>query len=357
MRVSLKRLQIFPSVIIFLIAGIAILTMYSINDGKFFPLSAKQSARFCFGFAVMVLASSIDINKCKKYAYHIYAVSLVLLLLVELVGKTVMGAQRWLDLYFFSIQPSEIMRITLIIALAKYFSTISTKEVNSTKFLIFPTLLTLLPVLLVLKQPDLGTAMLLIFVYCSILLVAGIKIWKLALLPALGGVFAPFLWSVMHDYQKARILMFLCPETDPNGAGYHIIQSKIALGSGGLFGKGFMQGTQGHLNFLPEKHNDFIFAAFGEEFGFIGCAILLVLYFSLLLYNYNVALQRQSRFSKYLVFGLNAMLFFYVFINISMVCGLLPVVGIPLPFFSYGGTALVVLMFSQGLINSSSSPG
>ena len=352
MSFSIKKLIIIPVFIISILSSIALLELYSLSCGNIYPWVMKQFIKLCFGLVIFCIVISIDINIWKRYAYLFYMMCIVLLIMVSIAGKTVMGAQRWLSLYFFSVQPSELMRISLITALAKYFSELSIEEIRKTKYIIFPTLVALLPIALVLQQPDLGTAMLLLLVYFSMLFVAGIQFWKLGLFLVIGMMATPMIWSHLHEYQRKRILMFLMPETDPNGAGYHIIQSKISLGSGGLFGKGFMKGTQCQLNFLPEKHNDFIFAAIGEEFGFIGCVFLLVLYLVLLLYNYNIAIQAQNKFDRYLVFGLNSMLFFYIFINISMVCGLLPVVGIPLPFLSYGGAALTVLMLSEALILS-----
>jgi rod shape determining protein RodA len=263
-----------------------------------------------------------------------------------------MGAQRWLDFYFFNFQPSELMRIILIIALAKYFSFFSTENIRKISSLIAPILLIMAPILFVLIQPDLGTAMIFLLVSASIFFVCGVQIWKFAVVILAGIATAPILWNFLHEYQKNRILMFLSPEIDPNGAGYHIIQSKIALGSGGFWGKGLMNGTQCQLDFLPEKQTDFMFATLGEELGFIGCLFLMFLYFLLLIYNFCVFLRERGKFNQFLVFGLNAMLFFYIFINVAMVCGLLPVVGIPLPFFSYGGSALIVLMICQGLIFS-----
>lgn len=273
-----------------------------------------------------------------------------MLIAVSVVGKVSMGAQRWLNLGFFNFQPSELMRISLVIVLAKYFSMYTTDDNRKLSTLLIPTVFTFVPMGLVLLQPDLGTAMLLLFVFCSILFVCGVQVWRFVVALISVVVSTPILWTMLHSYQKQRILMFLSPEMDPNGAGYHIIQSQIALGSGGYWGKGLMNGTQSQLNFLPEKQTDFVFAALGEELGFFGCLFLLLLYSMLLTYNLGVAMRARNKFNQVLVFGLNATLFFYVFINISMVCGILPVVGIPLPFFSYGGSALTVLMFCQGLI-------
>lgn len=307
------------------------------------------------------ITSIIPIEFWKRTAYLIYLGGVLLLLVTSVIGKSVLGAQRWLDLKFITLQPSEIMRTTMVLALAKYFSNIVLPDIRRSRYLVGSVLLLLVPVALVLKQPDLGSAMLLIFTYISMLFIAGVQYWKIATLPLTALILTPFIWNSLHNYQKDRILMFLNPETDPNGAGYHIIQSKVALGVGGIFGLGFQQGTQCQLDFLPEKYTDFIFSAIGEEFGFVGCLTVIVLYILLLLFNYKIAIKSKDKFSKYLAFGLNAMIFFYILINISMVCGVVPIVGIPLPFLSYGGAALSVLMISEGLIvsiiNSNSQKG
>ncbi len=353
MRIKLKQIPLLPILVIISLLTIALLSLYSLlSSGYMKPYIIKQIIRIVIGFCIMYLVLLLDIKLFKKYAYLMYFSSLLMLIVVALMGRTAMGAQRWLDLYYISVQPSEAMRISLIMALAKYFSCINNEDISKVVYLIFPSILVLIPVGLVLQQPDLGTAMLLLLVYFSILFIIGIEMWKLLFVPACGLALSPIIWQYLHDYQKDRILMFLMPEKDPNGAGYHIIQSKIAIGSGGMWGQGFMQGSQCQLNFLPEKHNDFIFAAIAEEFGFVGCISIIGLYLILLIYNYTIVIQTKDKFYKYLVFGLNAMFFFYLFINISMVCGLLPVVGIPLPFLSYGGSALVVLMFSEAIIMS-----
>ncbi|MBQ9440950.1 MAG: rod shape-determining protein RodA [Alphaproteobacteria bacterium] len=353
MKIKLKQIPLLPLLIIVFLLIIALLSLYSLlSSGGMKPYIIKQITRIVIGFIVMYFVLIFDIKLFKKYAYLLYFGSLLMLVVVAMMGRTAMGAQRWLNLYYISVQPSEAMRISLIIALAKYFSCINNEDVNNVLYLIFPSILVLIPTGLVLQQPDLGTAMLLLLVYFSILFIVGLELWKLLLIPACGLVLFPIIWQYLHEYQKNRILMFLVPENDPNGAGYHIIQSKIAIGSGGIWGQGFMKGSQCQLNFLPEKHNDFIFAAIAEEFGFVGCITIIVLYLILLVYNYNIVIQTRNKFYKYLVFGLNSMFFFYIFINISMVCGLLPVVGIPLPFLSYGGSALVVLMFSEAIIMS-----
>ena len=353
MRIKLKQIPLLPVLVIISLFTISMISLYSLlQSGYMKSYIVKQIIRIAIGFIVMYLVLILNIKLFKKSAYLLYFGCVAMLFVVAFMGRIAMGAQRWLDLYYISIQPSDAMRIALIIALAKYFSCINTEDVNNVLYLILPSILVIVPVALVLLQPDLGTAMLLLLVYFALLFIVGIDIWKLLLIPVCGLVASPIIWQYLHEYQKNRILMFLMPEKDPNGSGYHIIQSKIAIGSGGMWGQGFMNGSQCQLNFLPEKHNDFIFAAIGEEFGFIGSVCIIGLYLILLFYNYNVVIQTRDKFYKYLVFGLNAMIFFYLFINISMVCGLLPVVGIPLPFVSYGGSALVVLMFSEAIIMS-----
>jgi rod shape determining protein RodA len=273
-------------------------------------------------------------------------------MVVVIVGKVAMGAQRWLDLYFFNFQPSELMRPVLILVLSKYYSELTIENIKKTSSLILPALLTCAPVVLVLAEPDLGTAMILLFVSLSIIFIAGTQVWKLVAVVVAAISATPIIWSILHEYQRNRILMLFSPELDPNGAGYHIIQSQIAIGSGGFWGKGLSGGTQCQLNFLPEKQTDFIFAALAEELGFAGCSFLIILYAILIGYNMKVSLRAKYKFDRILVFGLSSMMFFYVFVNISMICGILPVVGIPLPFFSYGGSAMIVLMFCEGMIIS-----
>lgn len=352
MKFKLSKPPLFPITVIFVLFCISLIEMYSLTYEHFPQKLFRHIAHIIASSCILIVSSSIPINFFKRYAYKIYCISLSLICAVSLFGQTVMGAKRWLKVGLITLQPSEIMRVALILALAKYLSNITLPDLKHTRYLIGSVILLLVPTVFIINQPDLGTAMLLIFVYVSIIFVAGVQIWKLVAPLLILSITAPLIWTSLHEYQKNRILMFVNPETDPNGAGYHIIQSKIALGAGGVFGLGVFNGTQCQLDFLPEKHNDFIFSAIGEEFGFIGCVTVLALYVLLLVYNYKVAIQTKDKFSKYTVFGINAMLFFYILINIAMVCGLAPIVGVPLPFLSYGGTALVILMFCEGLIFS-----
>lgn len=342
--------------IIFAIVFIGLVTLFSAANGNIYPWVTKQFLRFILGLSLFGIIVASDIRWWRQNAYFIYTIILVMLILVEFLGFVGMGAQRWLDLYFFNLQPSELMRIALILSLARYFSLLEIDEIRQIKNLVTPLILVLVPVLLAMRQPDLGTAILLLSSSLSIFFVSGVPWWFFAT-----GFFTvicsiPILWNFLYDYQKKRILIFLNPESDPTHAGYHISQSKIALGSGGFLGKGWLKGTQSHLNFLPEKQTDFIFTMFAEEFGLIGCIIVITLFSILLLWGFTVADHTRSKFNKFTAIGITTTLFLYVFINISMVMGLLPVVGIPLPFMSYGGTAMITLMLSMGIIVNISIP-
>lgn len=338
--------------LIALIASVGFLNLYSAANGHFDPWASRQMVRFGGGLVVMIVVALIDIRFWLRYAYVLYIVGAVLLLIVDIYGFIGMGAQRWLDLGFFQLQPSEIMKIALVLVLARYFHGATTEEIGKPLFLIPPLLLVLIPVALVLKQPDLGTAMMLIMASGAMFFLAGVRIWKFLVVIAgcVGAV--PVGWQFLRDYQKNRILTFLNPENDPLGAGYHITQSKIALGSGGLFGRGFLQGTQSHLNFLPEKQTDFIFTMLAEEWGMIGGLALIMLYMLLIFYGYMIAFRSRSHFGRLVALGITTTFFIYVFINIAMVMGLIPVVGVPLPLISYGGTAMLTLLFGFGLIMS-----
>lgn len=335
-----------------LIASMGFAMLYSVAEGSFSPWAFRQAARFAVGVGIMVSVAMIDLRLWMRLAYPLYGIALVMLVAVEVIGFVGMGAQRWLNLGFVSVQPSEIMKVTLILALARYFHGLTLEEVSRIRNLLIPLALVGAPVALVVLQPDLGTAILLIATGAVIFFSAGLR-WRYFILAG-AGVLAviPIVWSRLHDYQRNRVLTFLEPERDPLGAGYHILQSKIALGSGGIFGKGFMEGTQSQLNFLPEKHTDFIFTMLGEELGLVGGLVLLILYFVVLMFSLNVALQCRNQFGRLVAIGVSMTFFFYVFINTSMVMGLLPVVGVPLPLVSYGGTAMLSLMFAFGLLMS-----
>jgi rod shape determining protein RodA len=285
-----------------------------------------------------------------RSAYWIYGASLTLFIAVDQHGAVGMGAQRWIDLGFMQLQPSEIMKIALVLALARYFHGLSAENSGRLRYLVVPALLVLVPVGLVLKQPDLGTAIMLLAAGAILCFLGGVRLWLFAAAALGGATAAPVAWSFLRDYQKTRLYTFLEPDTDPLGAGYHIMQSKIALGSGGLFGKGFLLGTQSHLSFLPEKQTDFIFTMFAEEFGLVGGLVLLALYVLVIGYAFAIALRSRSQFGRLLGLGIAANFFLYAFINTAMVMGLIPVVGVPLPLISYGGTAMVTVMLGFGLL-------
>jgi len=324
--------------------------LYSAAGGEMEPWAARQIVRFGVGLVIMFTVALVDIRFWVKSAYFIYASAFALLVGVELIGDSAMGAQRWVDIGPLQLQPSEIMKIALVIALARYFHTVGSEDIKRIPVLIPPLLFILAPAALVLRQPDLGTAVLLALSGTMMLFLAGLRLWKLgvtlvALLSAI-----PVAWQFLRGYQKARILTFIDPESDPLGAGYHILQSKIAFGSGGIFGKGFLGGTQSHLNFLPEKQTDFIFTMLAEEFGLVGGIALLVLYFALMAYGTIISLRCNSQFGRMLGMGIITAFFLNVFINMAMVMGLVPVVGVPLPLISYGGSSMLTLLFGFGLV-------
>ncbi len=332
------------------IAGIGISLLYSAGGGSFEPWAVRQSARFLLALILMLTVAVTDLRLWLAYAYVIYGLALVLLVVVDVAGSVGMGAQRWIDLGIINLQPSEVMKIALVLALARYFHGCEAGAVRRPFRLITPALMVLVPVALVLKQPDLGTAGMLLLGGLAMFFAAGAALWMFALAFALGGAALPIAWGMLHDYQRQRVLTFLDPESDPLGSGYHILQSKIALGSGGVSGKGFLEGSQAYLNFLPEKQTDFIFTVLAEEFGLIGSLTLLGLYVLVLGYCFAIALSAKSQFGRLLAFGISVTFFLYVFINMAMVMGLIPVVGVPLPLVSYGGTAIVSLMLGFGLI-------
>lgn len=335
-----------------LIAGIGFAMLYSAANGEYEPWALRQLARFGIGLTLMFAIAMVDVRQLLRSAYLIYGVALILLISVEFLGTSGMGAQRWIDLKIFKIQPSEVMKIALVLALARYFHGMSGEEVRRLPTLIIPLVLLLIPSWLVIRQPDLGTALLLIMAGAAIFFLAGVRLWVFGASLALVLAIVPLAWHLLHDYQQQRVLAFMNPERDPLGAGYHILQSKIALGSGGLFGKGFLEGTQSHLNFLPEKQTDFIFTMLAEEFGLVGALALLGLYLITLAIGIAISLRSTSQFGRLLGMGIMTTFFLYVFINIAMVTGLIPVVGIPLPLISYGGTAMLTILISFGLLIS-----
>ena len=332
-----------------LIATVGMLSLYSAAGGSFEPFAERHALRFILGVALVLAVALVPLRIWLGLAYPAYLVSLLLLGLVLLVGVDSMGARRWLGAGELRFQPAELMKIAIVMALARYYQWLPADKASRPVWVAIPMVMIAAPVALTLKQPDLGTAMLFAAVGLGIMFLAGVRIvYFLAGAATVAGL-APIVWHRLHDYQKRRITTFLDPEYDPLGAGYHIMQSKIALGSGGLTGKGYLQGTQSHLRFLPEAHTDFVFTTFAEEMGFIGAVALLVLYGVLLLQLLAIAMACRNQFARLLVGGTTLVLFVYVFINIAMVTGLVPVVGVPLPLVSYGGTAMVTLMLGLGL--------
>lgn len=335
-----------------LIALTGAVMLYSAADGSMEPWAIRHLTRFVGGLAVMFLVAVIDIKFWMRAAYPIYFLALLLLVLVDVIGSQGMGAQRWIDFGLFQLQPSEIMKIALILAIARYFHGLSTDEIDRWRAVVVPIFLIGAPALLVVRQPDLGTTLLMAFAGVGLMFLTGIHRRVFLIGGGLALVAVPFAWQFIEGYQRQRILTFLNPESDPLGAGYHIIQSKIALGSGGMWGKGFMQGTQSHLNFLPEQQTDFIFTMLAEEFGMMGGLWLLALYIIVLAYGLAISVKIRHSFGQLVVQGVCLILFFYVFTNIAMVMGLVPVVGVPLPLVSYGGTAMLSLLFGFGLVLS-----
>lgn len=336
--------------LIIVVACIGFVMLVSAANGSFEPWASRQIVRFCVGLVVMLVVAIIDIRIWLKYAYLIYALSLCLLAAVEIIGMTGMGAQRWIDLGLFQLQPSELLKIALVLALARYFHGLTYVDTGRPTLLLTPLLLVAAPATLMLRQPDLGTAGMLVLGGGVLFFAAGVRIWKFALLILAGLASLPVAWTLLHGYQKQRILTFFDPERDPLGSGYHILQSKIALGSGNIMGKGFMAGTQSHLNFLPEKQTDFIFTMLAEEFGIVGAMGLLALYSLLIVYGLAISWRARSQFARLLGLGVTTTFFLYVFANIAMVTGLIPVVGVPLPLISYGGTAMLTVLIGFGFL-------
>ena len=334
------------------LAFIGVMMLYSAANGRWEPWALNHLVRFGIGFGLMIFLAMVDVRFFMRYAYIFYAITLLLLVVVQIFGHTGMGAQRWINLGIIKIQPSELMKISLVLALARYFHTSSLANIESLKGLFVPLVMVFVPAGFILLQPDLGTTLMLVMTTGAILFIVGVQIWKFVVLIVGGIAVMPVAWHFLHDYQRQRILTLFDPERDPLGTGYHIIQSKIALGSGGVFGKGFLNGTQSHLNFLPEKHTDFIFTMLSEEFGLIGAVLVIVINMLILAYTYSFAMKSSNYFGKVVAVGLGMNFFLYVFVNTAMVLGLIPVVGAPLPLISYGGTVMISVMASFGIILS-----
>ena len=332
------------------LASVGMTMLYSAGGGNFEPWASRQAVRFGIGMVLMLVVAVVDIRIWIRFAYFAYAVGVLLLVAVEVKGSVGMGAQRWLDLGFVQLQPSEVMKITMVMALARYFHTSTVDDARGFVFLLPPIIMVLVPIALIVKQPDLGGALTLAMLTVTMLWLVGVRWWKFALGAAAVVAAMPIAWNFLRDYQKARVLVFLDPGRDPLGAGYHIIQSKIALGSGAIFGKGFLEGTQSHLNFLPEKQTDFIFTMLAEEFGMVGSIGLLGLYLLLFAYGYAIAFRSANQYGRLVALGIVTSVFLSVFINVAMVMGLIPAKGMALPMVSYGGTSMVVTMIGFGML-------
>ncbi|MCI2399345.1 rod shape-determining protein RodA [Aliiroseovarius subalbicans] len=341
------------------VAGLGFLMLYSVAGGSMDPWAGAQMKRFALGMSLMFIIAMVPIWFWRNMAVLAFGASLILLLLVDLVGVTGMGAQRWIDLGFMRLQPSELTKITLVMVLAAYYDWLDVSKVSRPLWVLLPLAMILVPTAMVLRQPDLGTSILLVAGGGAMMFLAGVNLFYFIAVIAAGvGLVTAVLvskgteWQILKDYQYRRIDTFLDPASDPLGAGYHITQSKITLGSGGWTGKGFMQGTQSRLSFLPEKHTDFIFTTLAEEFGFLGAASLLAMYLLIIIFCVVTALQNRDRFSSLLTLGIATTFFLFFAVNMSMVMGLAPVVGVPLPMVSYGGSAMLVLLVGFGLVQS-----
>ena len=341
------------------VASVGFLMLYSVAGGSWDPWAGAQAKRFGLGLFVMVVAAMIPLWFWRSMSLLGYLGSLALLVAVELFGSVGMGAQRWIDLGFMRLQPSELMKIALVMFLAAYYDWLDVRKVSHPFWVAIPVLIILVPTALVLKQPDLGTAILLLAGGGVVMFCAGVSWWYFGTVTAAAGglVYAVLesrgqSWQLLEDYQYRRIDTFLDPSSDPLGAGYNITQAQIALGSGGWSGKGFMQGTQSRLNFLPEKETDFIFTILAEEFGFVGAASLLALYVGIVFFCIVTAIRTRDRFASLMTLGIGATFFFYFGVNMAMILGLAPVVGVPLPLVSYGGSAMLVLLGAFGLVHS-----
>lgn len=336
-----------------IISSMGFIILYSAAKGNLEPWAIRQMVRFSVFFPIMIIIALVDVRFWLRHAYTMYALALLMLIVVEIAGHTAMGATRWLRVGSVNLQPSEFMKLALIFALARYFHAINSEDVSRISYLALPLFMIALPVVLILKQPNLGTALITTMISGAIFFVAGVRLWKFGIVIAAALSAIPVVWKFMHDYQKKRVMTFLYPESDPLGDGYNIIQSKIAIGSGGLTGKGFLHGSQSQLEFLPEHQTDFIFTMFAEEFGFFGGAMMLGAFSIVLITGTLIALRCQNHFGRLVAVGITTMFFLHIFINVGMNMGMLPVVGTPLPLLSYGGTILITMLIGFGfLLNS-----
>lgn len=347
------RLQSVPPVFVLSIVALACVgfaALYSAAGGSWDPWARQQAIRFSVGFFGMLFVASLDLKWIYRVAYPFWFFCIALLVLVELAGVIGMGAQRWLSLGGLNLQPSDLTKVAVVLALARYYHTLQGNEVKRLKSLIVPGIITIVPVALIVMQPDLGTSLMILMIAAVMVFIGGAPWWLFAGGMAAAAAIIPTAYHFLHDYQKKRVMTFLNPESDPLGAGYHITQSKIAIGSGGLHGKGYLEGSQAHLNFLPEKHTDFIFTMLAEEWGFIGVMALLSLFSFIIYQGYRVSLRSRNNFGRLVALGLITNYAIYIVINIGMVAGLMPVVGEPLPMISYGGTVMISSLFAFGII-------
>ena len=349
---KLRNLDYILLICILLLGLISILSMYSTDGGEILFHSKSHISKFLIFFSMMVFFSFINIKLWHYFAYIFYIIILFFLIWASFYGVKASGSQRWINLYFLNLQPSELMKVAIIICLAKYYHRMQLNQVNTFKNTFIALVILILPIMLVLSQPDLGTSILIALSGLVVVWLAGlnIKYFAYSFLSLL--ISLPFVISYMKPYQKLRILTFLNPDRDPLGAGYQIIQSKIAIGSGGLFGKGFLKGTQSYLEFLPEKHTDFIFTLFAEEHGFLGSLVLLLIYIIIIYRIIRIGAISRSYFAKFFCYGYGSAIFFYVTVNMSMVLGLLPIVGSPLPIMSYGGSSMLATMIGFAIVMS-----
>ena len=349
---KLKAVDYFLIIIVAIIGSISVLSIYSTESGNFSFYTKNHLIRFLVFFSMFLVLSFVRVSVWYRQAYFFYILGILLLLFVIFFGISASGSKRWINLLIMNLQPSELMKIAVIVCFARYYHRIQSSDIQSYKYLLQPIILLLIPCYLVITQPDLGTAILIAGSGLAIIWLAGINLKYFIYSGLILLVSLPFVISILKPYQKSRILTFFNPERDPLGAGYQIIQSKIAIGSGGLLGKGFLQGTQSYLEFLPEKHTDFIFTLFSEEFGFVGSMVLILLYILLIYRIIRIGFSCRSFFAKLYCFGFASALFLYIFVNIAMVLGLLPIVGAPLPIMSYGGSSMLSIMLGLSIVMS-----
>ena len=349
---KLLSVDYFLIFIVIFIGAISVFAIHSTEGGEFSYYTKNHLIRLIAFFGMFLALSFVKINFWYRNAYLFYLICLLLLATVLLFGITASGSKRWINLYFLNLQPSELMKIAIIVCFARYYHRIQSVDIQSYRFLLIPIILLVIPCYLVINQPDLGTSILIAGSGIVVIWVAGLNIKYFVYSGLLLLVSFPFVVSILKPYQKSRILTFFNPDRDPLGAGYQIIQSKIAIGSGGFFGKGYLKGTQSYLEFLPEKHTDFIFTLFSEEFGFLGSIILMLLYVLLISRVISIGFSARSFFAKLYCFGFASAIFLYVFVNIAMVLGLLPIVGAPLPIMSYGGSSMLSIMLGLSIVMS-----